>query len=542
MLRCSLKVETLQSLVGLIRRTLRFLLRDLAFQKQQGPWCCFRAIKKDKPKESPLTPTKNGYLQETFSKNGRRLEQPHRWVLLRYGSKISWGLAADCSCLTSVGERISKLERLGRWFLTFVEVKVGTYILYIYIDRCISSFLSKGHNLMQKSSSLMLSGNLRVTCLESDLQLLFVTGKTSFKITMNSLNTTSKDFHTTIRISFRIESVGFFSDKGEEKHEKITRFGRYGLLMISSFSFSTMSIDPFILHGRGGLQSGLTPLNLPVKEKKNIVHVGWVCMSMTLSVYHWNSSMNQGSTVNVTSNFTPQHLGPEQLFFFSYVCLCWLTSLNILGRWRIVWMIADGMMVWMLHFFLDISFEDSLQQLCNWCLKSPTWIKDVLESILQRPIRFPSMHKWWRTPHPGSTDPFWVVVSNIFYFHPYLRKRSNLTNIQMGWFNHQVALLSNTFFFGSSTFFLGTFLSETSSNAQDASPRSATFGELRWWADFCRRGWFRLIRPESWRWISLWPFFKKITKVKLPNPKHWRRTSRHGNFDDLFKKICFVMK
>ena len=32
----------------------------------------------------------------------------------------------------------------------------------------------------------------------------------------------------------------------------------------------------------------------------------------------------------------------------------------------------------------------------------------------------------------------WVVVSNIFYFQPYLGKWSNLTNIfQMGW-NHQL--------------------------------------------------------------------------------------------------------
>ena len=170
-----------------------------------------------------------------------------------------------------------KAGKTGQMISDFCGSK-GRHIYYIYIDRCISSFLSKGHNLMQKSSSLMLSGNLRGTCLESDLQLLFVTGKTSFKITMNSLNTTSKDFHTTIRISFRIESVGFFSDKGEEKHEKITRFGRYGLLMISSFSFSTMSIDPFILHGRGGLQSGLTPLNLPVKEKKtSSMLAGYVC-------------------------------------------------------------------------------------------------------------------------------------------------------------------------------------------------------------------------------------------------------------------------
>jgi len=35
---------------------------------------------------------------------------------------------------------------------------------------------------------------------------------------------------------------------------------------------------------------------------------------------------------------------------------------------------------------------------------------------------------------------FWVVVSNIFYFHPYLGKIPNLTNIfQMGW-NHQPVL------------------------------------------------------------------------------------------------------
>ena len=32
-----------------------------------------------------------------------------------------------------------------------------------------------------------------------------------------------------------------------------------------------------------------------------------------------------------------------------------------------------------------------------------------------------------------------VVVSNIFYIHPYLGKWSNLTdNFQMGWFNHQL--------------------------------------------------------------------------------------------------------
>ena len=46
----------------------------------------------------------------------------------------------------------------------------------------------------------------------------------------------------------------------------------------------------------------------------------------------------------------------------------------------------------------------------------------------------PSWNKEW-----GETDvQNWVVVSNIFHFHPYLGKWSNLTNIfQMGW-NHQL--------------------------------------------------------------------------------------------------------
>ena len=39
----------------------------------------------------------------------------------------------------------------------------------------------------------------------------------------------------------------------------------------------------------------------------------------------------------------------------------------------------------------------------------------------------------------------WVVVSNIFYFHPYLGKWSHLTNIfQMGW-NHQLGIVFGIF-------------------------------------------------------------------------------------------------
>jgi len=38
-----------------------------------------------------------------------------------------------------------------------------------------------------------------------------------------------------------------------------------------------------------------------------------------------------------------------------------------------------------------------------------------------------------------------VVVSNIFYFHPYLGTISDLTNIfRMGWFNHQLVMMRAT--------------------------------------------------------------------------------------------------
>ena len=40
----------------------------------------------------------------------------------------------------------------------------------------------------------------------------------------------------------------------------------------------------------------------------------------------------------------------------------------------------------------------------------------------------------------------WMVVSNIFYFHPYLGKIPILTNMfQVGWFNHQLEDLTIDF-------------------------------------------------------------------------------------------------
>ena len=69
-----------------------------------------------------------------------------------------------------------------------------------------------------------------------------------------------------------------------------------------------------------------------------------------------------------------------------------------------------------------------------------------------------SMHFWDMEPRNGC----WVVVSNIFCFHPYLGKWFNLTNIfQMGW-NHQLVdgwLEDDPFLLGPRRLFSGAKIS-----------------------------------------------------------------------------------
>ena len=61
-----------------------------------------------------------------------------------------------------------------------------------------------------------------------------------------------------------------------------------------------------------------------------------------------------------------------------------------------------------------------------------------------------------------------MVVSKLFYFHPYFGKLSNLTHIfQMGWFNHQLGNLSCSFF---------PDLSKTSTSIRNA---------IKTWSGFC---------------------------------------------------------
>ena len=94
----------------------------------------------------------------------------------------------------------------------------------------------------------------------------------------------------------------------------------------------------------------------------------------------------------------------------------------------------------------------------NWG-NDPIWLAHIFQMgwfnhQLVEYFFFPSFHffgdKMWSNVRQlvtfcSWTNLNWVVVSNIFYFHPYLGKWSNLTNIfQMGWFNHQLVNLEST--------------------------------------------------------------------------------------------------
>ena len=99
---------------------------------------------------------------------------------------------------------------------------------------------------------------------------------------------------------------------------------------------------------------------------------------------------------------------------------------------------------------------------------------------------------WWANWHLE----IWVVVSNIFYFHPYLGKIPMLTNIfQRGW-NHQLGHLEISWIF------VVTFLG---------------------WCDL-----FRLFRrrEESWDFNSLAIFrmhpSKKQVQTQSNSPLGWR--------------------
>ena len=116
-------------------------------------------------------------------------------------------------------------------------------------------------------------------------------------------------------------------------------------------------------------------------------------------------------------------------------------------------------------FFLEVILESPEFAMCFCCLLGHCWTsqvgffshlkstrKDMYEIVIggwgngQSVIRQCNQCRnevVKRTPNVNNLAGHllwfhWVVVSNVFYFHPYLGKKSNLTNVfQTGW-NHQL--------------------------------------------------------------------------------------------------------
>ena len=86
-------------------------------------------------------------------------------------------------------------------------------------------------------------------------------------------------------------------------------------------------------------------------------------------------------------------------------------------------------------FFWVLFVREARYILFGWEQKSAC-LSEIL-SLFSEKLSNDRKYRGW---HPAQLygdyfiNHYWVVVSNIFYFHPYLGKWSNLTNIfQMGW-------------------------------------------------------------------------------------------------------------
>ena len=104
-----------------------------------------------------------------------------------------------------------------------------------------------------------------------------------------------------------------------------------------------------------------------------------------------------------------------------------------------------------LHFTIDLRQSHGAYGICCYLNLNPTEA-DSLETTGSPPFRRTMWRRCYRTSwkwtmssrnrslalctHLGignKEDPSWVVVSNIFYFHPYLGKTPILTNIWVWW-------------------------------------------------------------------------------------------------------------
>ena len=120
------------------------------------------------------------------------------------------------------------------------------------------------------------------------------------------------------------------------------------------------------------------------------------------------------------------------------------------------WLLFVGLMGFLFHFLFFVATwatfdpKSHFRESCRWhrcycCYRQWLTIASADAVILSASnfgVTAAEAQKPWARNDPktrGIQD--WVVVSNIFYVHPYLGKIPNLTNIfQMGW-NHQLVMI-----------------------------------------------------------------------------------------------------
>ena len=106
-----------------------------------------------------------------------------------------------------------------------------------------------------------------------------------------------------------------------------------------------------------------------------------------------------------------------------------------------------------------------------------------------------------------------MVVSKLFYFHPYLGTFSNLTHsFQMGWFNHQLGNLS--FIFSGS-------LQNFNFNRNFETPWN-TVKSINTWVAFVKR-------RETTRWRNIPPFTGPVVPVVWPEYLQGPRVPKNEN-------------
>ena len=167
----------------------------------------------------------------------------------------------------------------------------------------------------------------------------------------------------------------------------------------------------------------------------------------------------------------------EQLASFSVLVIFWIFPNRGNNSISIYIYIPSIMTWWILptkDYYYGVSFRQNQK---NLQYRGWGWTSRV-------DLRCFQFRGWWVVKVSGSwwlrLIVFWVVVSNIFYFHPYLGKIPNLTNI-FNWVE-----TTNQFFYGLTS--LDEFFSETG-----------------WWVAWTHK----VCVNRGWSWK--WSYFRAIS-------------------------------